>query len=150
LLVLLGTLLLLLPIWRPRQFGLLPESAPAIVQLPDHDKLLTERIAQFYDLHYMEGVLDLEGAAKGIGLHPRKLQLVLRERFQTTHTAKVGELRMREAARLLRESANPVGEIALSVGYNTVSHFNRTFKERYGVSPMEYREGDGSDSPPSA
>jgi len=139
LLVTLGALLLLLPLIKPRKFGLTPLPLPTRVELPDHEQELRTRVAAYYAAHYMESELPLDRAAREIGLHPKKLQVLLREAFATTHTARVAELRLQEAARLLRESENPVGEIALSVGFGTVSHFNRLFKERFEASPLEFR-----------
>jgi AraC-like DNA-binding protein len=143
--ILLGMALLLLPIWKPQQFGLVPPS-PAPIGLKDHEKELYDRVAEWYNLHYMENDLTISRAAKSIGVHSKKLQLILRAAFQTTHKARLNELRLLEASRLLRESDNPVGEIALSVGYNTVSHFNRSFKERFGHSPLEHRNSATSSS----
>jgi len=34
-----------------------------------------------------------------------------------------------------------IGQIAFSWGFNDLSHFTRRFKERYGLSPREYRQG---------
>jgi len=33
-----------------------------------------------------------------------------------------------------------VGEIALAWGFNDLSHFGRTFREHYGMSPREWRQ----------
>ena len=144
--VVLGVLALLLPIWRPQQFGLVPPSSPAKVALQNHERELARRIADWYDRNYMKSELSMEGVAREIGLHPKKLQTVLRETFHTTHKAHLSKLRLDEAARLLRETGNPVGEIALSVGFNAPSHFNRVFKERFGVAPQAYRSQSGAET----
>jgi signal transduction histidine kinase/CheY-like chemotaxis protein/AraC-like DNA-binding protein len=48
-------------------------------------------------------------------------------------------LRVEEGARLLRTTTGSVADIAFSVGFRSVSHFFRSFQERYGVTPGEYR-----------
>lgn len=48
-------------------------------------------------------------------------------------------LRLAGAEELLRTSEKRIIDIALSLGFNNVSYFNRVFKSRYGVSPTEYR-----------
>ena len=34
-----------------------------------------------------------------------------------------------------------ITQIAFSYGFNDAAHFSRKFKERYGISPKEYRDG---------
>jgi AraC-like DNA-binding protein len=48
--------------------------------------------------------------------------------------------RLDRSVPLLREGAGGVGEIAYAVGFNSVSHFCRCFRQRFGVSPSEFRE----------
>src|SRR5918999_2200333 len=53
--------------------------------------------------------------------------------------------RLREAAARLRDPAQqrvPVLTIALDVGYGSIGPFNRAFKERFGMTPTEYRMAD--------
>ena len=52
------------------------------------------------------------------------------------------EYRLREAARRLASPADdalPVLTIALDCGYGSIGPFNRAFKARFGVTPMQYR-----------
>jgi AraC-like DNA-binding protein len=48
-------------------------------------------------------------------------------------------LRLQSAAVLLRDPAMRVKEIQARVGIADASHFCRDFRERFGVSPTEYR-----------
>lgn len=47
--------------------------------------------------------------------------------------------RLRRAAERLRACAEPVTRIALDAGFNDLSHFNRTFRRAYGMSPRQWR-----------
>lgn len=49
-------------------------------------------------------------------------------------------LRLRAAADRLRTSAEPVTSLALASGFNDISHFNRTFRRAFGMSPRQWRE----------
>lgn len=47
--------------------------------------------------------------------------------------------RIETAARLLRQSSLPVGDIAYKIGYSSPSSLSKVFKQFYGISPNEYR-----------
>jgi AraC-like DNA-binding protein len=52
--------------------------------------------------------------------------------------------RLKEAAERLRDPASariPVLTIALESGYGSIGPFNRAFKERFGMTPTEFRQG---------
>ncbi len=49
------------------------------------------------------------------------------------------ELRLADAERLLRESDEKIIDIALDSGFNSISYFNRVFKEKFKMSPKEWR-----------
>ena len=48
---------------------------------------------------------------------------------------------MNQAVYLLTSSRLSIADIIGSVGYDNTSYFYRKFRERYGVSPKEYRKG---------
>lgn len=53
--------------------------------------------------------------------------------------ARLQDLRVEEAKRLLETSASPVDEISFDVGYEDASFFRRLFKRRTGLTPSQYR-----------
>ena len=57
--------------------------------------------------------------------------------------------RLKEAAERLGDpqlQRIPILTIALEVGYGSIGPFNRAFKERFGVTPTEYRRASRADS----
>src|SRR5699024_7398550 len=54
-------------------------------------------------------------------------------------SALLRDLKMREAANLLRTSRLSVEEIIDRVGYSDISNFYRNFKKIYQMTPAEYR-----------
>jgi AraC-like DNA-binding protein len=47
--------------------------------------------------------------------------------------------RISEAAQLLRDTDEPIANIAMEVGYNSLSAFNKAFKDTHGLTPREFR-----------
>lgn len=56
--------------------------------------------------------------------------------------------RLEAAARLLRESGRPVGEICYMVGFSSPSYFAKCFSRRYGVTPNSFGRLPGPQNMP--
>ncbi|WP_442482061.1 helix-turn-helix domain-containing protein [Aeoliella sp. SH292] len=52
----------------------------------------------------------------------------------------LNEVRIDQARRMLLESEEPIGTIALAVGFGNLSHFNRQFRKKTGYAPRDYRK----------
>ncbi|MFO1524199.1 MAG: helix-turn-helix transcriptional regulator, partial [Kiritimatiellia bacterium] len=48
--------------------------------------------------------------------------------------------RLKEAARLLRESRVGIAEIARNCGFSSANYFSQVFRREFDVTPKEYRE----------
>lgn len=49
------------------------------------------------------------------------------------------EQRLNHAARLLQDQHKTINEVAFESGFESVSHFSRSFKQRFGVSPSSFK-----------
>jgi len=49
-------------------------------------------------------------------------------------------LKLKNAATLLRHTQLSITQIAAQAGYNNVTHFNRIFRQQFGISPGIYRK----------
>lgn len=52
----------------------------------------------------------------------------------------IREIRLKEAAELLKDESLTISEISYRVGFNNPSYFSKCFHEKYNFSPVEYRE----------
>jgi len=52
----------------------------------------------------------------------------------------ITDIRLRNAARLLKQKSGNISEIAYSVGFNSISYFNASFKRKFGITPTGYME----------
>jgi len=91
--------------------------------------------------HFQDPELNLEAVARCQGISPRYLQHLMTS-SGASFTERVNELRLQRAFALLIEphgSARRISDIALDVGFSDISHFNRLFRTRFGVSPRGVR-----------
>ena len=49
-------------------------------------------------------------------------------------------IRLRAASEHLQTTSRPITSVALETGFNDISHFNRTFRRAFGMSPRQWRE----------
>lgn len=83
--------------------------------------------------------LHIADVAQAAGVHPIHLARAFRRFFRCTPGEYLRRCRVERAAALLRDTALPLTEVALSSGFADQSHFSRSFKRAYGVSPREFR-----------
>jgi AraC-like DNA-binding protein len=62
----------------------------------------------------------------------------------------LNEVRIDQARRLLVETEEPIGTIALAVGFGNLSHFNRQFRKKTGYAPRDYRRSRVTPTSPLA
>jgi AraC-like DNA-binding protein len=79
--------------------------------------------------------------ARRFGVTPRYVHSLLEETGRS-FTHHVLEHRLEKATALLRDPRRQscrIADIAGEVGFNDLSHFNRAFRRRYGVTPSDIR-----------
>jgi AraC-like DNA-binding protein len=114
----------------------LGESSASAVVAARHSAALDHIVG-----HFQDPELSLEVVARCQGISPRYLQHLMTS-SGTSFTECVNELRLQRAFALLMEphsSAQRISDIALEVGFSDISHFNRLFRARFGVSPRGAR-----------
>ena len=102
------------------------------------DTEIAAAVLSYIDEHYKNG--SLSELAGQMGYDVYWLSREIRKRTGRTYKELLQEKRMQQALYLLANSRIPVTDIIESVGYDNTSYFYRKFKERYGVSPKEYRD----------
>ncbi len=91
-------------------------------------------------LDHMESRLTIERLAEEFHISPTYLKETFRRVSGQSVHRYLQDLRLTRAARLLSTTNDSVLSIAVSVGYSGTSRFNAAFKERYGVSPRQFRQ----------
>lgn len=96
------------------------------------------RVVRHLHHHYTEHI-DLGTLAETFYVSRHHLAREFRRSTGTTVITYVNDLRVDQARRLLVETELPIAQIADEVGFTTVTHFNRVFRERSGTTPRQVR-----------
>ena len=83
--------------------------------------------------------VSLDDLAEKFFLSKPYLSKYIKEKSGTTFGDIVKKVRMKKARALLKSSSMTVENIALTVGYQNVEHFNRLFKKAYNITPVQFR-----------
>ena len=82
----------------------------------------------------------LEGFSLGVlaaqlGVSERQASRLLRDELGTSFTDYVAALRIERAKKLLATTLEPITDVALETGWQSLSHFNAVFRRRVGSTP---------------
>lgn len=99
----------------------------------------TRRMLQYIAGHYAEDI-SLDDLAQRACCSKSSCLHAFRRCLQTTPYRYMLDYRLQQAARLLRTTQEPVGSIAIAVGFHQFSLFGKYFKARLGCTPTEYRK----------
>ena len=84
--------------------------------------------------------LTIDELAKRAGYSKSRFSHLFSETVHTTPLAYQKSIRLTNACELLSGTGSTIGEIAQSCGFQDQLYFCRVFKNKYGVSPSEYRK----------
>jgi AraC-like DNA-binding protein/beta-xylosidase len=97
------------------------------------------QIKEYMQSHYNEEI-SLQSLADEFYLTPQYLSKFFKKNLGTNFTAYLGNLRLERALIELLHSNNSITDIALGNGFTNVSTFNRIFRQKYEVTPSQYRQ----------
>lgn len=92
---------------------------------------------QFIESHHLNPI-KTHDVANHVALSEYHFARLFKTAFETTVHQYVMRLRLDEARRLLESSDASVTNIALDVGYNSLSAFNHAFRRTCGITPSAY------------
>lgn len=106
-----------------------------------HRSALLTRLKSFIDEQLANPELTIDMAAHAMGISARYINSLL-EAEQMSFSRYVLARRLEQCSKLLSQPALAnihVSEIALSWGFNDLAYFSRCFRDRYDMSPRDYR-----------
>mgnify|MGYP001198486854 CR=1 FL=1 len=97
------------------------------------------REAVVYMQYHFREPLTLEGTARHAGLSANYFSECFRKQVGIPFQAYLQDLRLKFARSLLGTTSIPVTEICYASGFGNLSHFERTFKQKFGRTPRQSR-----------
>lgn len=97
------------------------------------------RVRQYMDEHFAEA-LNLDALARLTHMSRHYLAHSFTRETGQSPIRYLNTRRIEASKRLLENSDSPVGQIALSVGFSSLSYFTQRFKEATGITPTQFRD----------
>jgi AraC-like DNA-binding protein/mannose-6-phosphate isomerase-like protein (cupin superfamily) len=102
----------------------------------------SQRLRKLFDYtasHYADKITVSQAAAL-VGMSRRRFLGLFKTMADMTWVEYLNDVRLTNAARLVKQTTLPIADIAAQVGYTDQSYMNRRFKERFGHTPLEFRK----------
>ncbi|MEK3734633.1 AraC family transcriptional regulator [Paenibacillus sp. FSL M8-0334] len=124
--------------------GRMLDSAPApapVSNNPLHQKItdIVKHIHTFYS-----SKITLDALSSTFYISPYYLSRIFKEITGFTIINYVNLTRIRVAQQLLNDTDMKIVDIAEAVGFESLTHFDRTFKKMMGMTASKYRKGSGA------
>lgn len=98
----------------------------------------TRQILKYIEQHYNEKIT-IKKVAEACGFSQSHFMKFFKQTIGTPFTAYLNDYRLTMASRLLLSSEASILFIAGETGFDNLSYFNRVFKQRFGMTPREFR-----------
>lgn len=114
----------------------------------DKEEDLISTVEKYIRANYADPSMGLNKISDEFRISESYFSHMFKEKVGVNFSNYLEQIRMTEAARLIRETNTGLNELYFAVGYNNSASFRRAFKKVYGVSPSAMREQtDGPQHP---
>lgn len=103
------------------------------------NRKLVEGIEEYVNNH-LDRNLTLRDVANYFSFSPNYLGHLFKEEKEENFSDFVIRMRLERASELLQDPKLKVYEVADRVGYKSLTYFSRQFREKYGLTPGDYRK----------
>jgi len=108
------------------------------INVRPHNEVLMQKVMDIIKENISNSALNVEMLAGEIGISRVHLHRKLKELTNQPAGDFIKSIRLKQAAYLLTTKEISISEAAYAVGFSNLSHFSKSFKAFYGVSPTEY------------
>ena len=113
--------------------------------LSENDQAFLDQISTLVRSQMMQGQANVESIASQLCLSSKQLRRKLYALTGETTVAYIMQIRLAEAHKMLMsDPAMPVSEVAMKCGFEDGGYFTKAFKQQYGMTPTQLRQGKNS------
>ena len=112
------------------------------IEIQGNNDALMERVMKVVNANLSNPDFNIDVLAQEAGISRANLYRKIKEITGISSGKFLRNLRMEQAARLLKEGKVDVNQIAEHVGYIDPAHFSNAFKAHFGLSPSEYQQAN--------
>ena len=118
------------------------QQADKLVQpeVKGNDEQLMERIMKAVNKNLSDSDFNVDMLTREVGISRAQLHRKMKELTGISTSEFIRNIRLEQAARLLREQKINVTQVAYTVGFSNLAHFSTIFRKHFGISPSEYAE----------
>ena len=109
-------------------------------EVKGNDELLMERIMKAINKNLSDSDFNVEMLTQEVGISRAQLHRKMKEMTGISTSEFIRNIRLEQAARLLKEQKINVTQVAYTVGFSNLAHFSTIFRKHFGVAPSEYAE----------
>ena len=113
----------------------------SLIATNQEEKAFLDRVPEIIDENIGNADLDMDTLASLMNMSRSRFYSRFKEITSETPSHYINSRRLGQACELLHARPDlSIAEISDTLGFNSQNYFCRRFKERYGVSPMQYRK----------
>ena len=114
-----------------------------LCEVKGNDELLMERVMKSINKNISNSDFNVDMLTQEVGISRAQLHRKMKEITGLSTSEFIRNIRLEQAARLLREQKINVTQVAYTVGFSNLAHFSTIFRKHFGVAPSEYVDNQG-------
>ncbi|HEY4789141.1 MAG TPA: response regulator, partial [Bacteroidales bacterium] len=117
--------------------GVISISKPNVTS---QDDIFIQRIMKYIEEHIEDSELSIDGIALFIGLSRSSMFKKIKSLTGLAPVDFIKEIRIKRAAQLIETGEFNVSQVAYMIGMTDPRYFSKCFKQKYGITPREYKD----------
>ncbi len=101
------------------------------------EQVFLEKLGDIMEKNYQNSEFTAELLGKEIGISRSQLHRKLKALVGESTTGFIRTYRLKIARKRIENKTGTISEIAYQVGFNSISYFNKCFREKYGLTPSQ-------------
>lgn len=108
--------------------------------ISNHDEEIMLKVIQIIEENIDNNDFSVENLGSSIGLNRTTFYYKIKSLTGYSPVEFIRDIRIKRAAQLITSNQLLIKEIVYMTGFSDIKYFNRSFKKKYGMTPMEYRK----------